>query len=152
MEKIHFCLDDKGKQERVEKVLVPLHISNDRANMIDEIFMRELETGMKHGLEASSLQMENTYVPELMNGHEEGRYLALDLGKSFRITFYRSTQTYSTCCYFFQEEQTSGSSSWNWLAEKLSVRRLLITQWKKQSDSDQEQNYSTSLLNVSMTL
>jgi hexokinase len=35
---------------------------------------------------ASSLQMENTYIPELPNGTEEGIYLALDLGgTNFRV-------------------------------------------------------------------
>jgi hexokinase len=34
----------------------------------------------------SSLQMENTYIPELPNGTEEGIYLALDLGgTNFRV-------------------------------------------------------------------
>lgn len=34
----------------------------------------------------SSLQMENTYIPELPNGSEEGTYLALDLGgTNFRV-------------------------------------------------------------------
>lgn len=34
----------------------------------------------------SSLQMENTYIPELPNGSEEGKFLALDLGgTNFRV-------------------------------------------------------------------
>lgn len=34
----------------------------------------------------SSLQMENTYIPELPNGREEGKFLALDLGgTNFRV-------------------------------------------------------------------
>ncbi|KAK9506206.1 hypothetical protein O3M35_008181 [Rhynocoris fuscipes] len=43
---------------------------------------------MKKGMrdEKSSLFMENTYVPELLNGTESGRYLALDLGgTNFRL-------------------------------------------------------------------
>lgn len=36
--------------------------------------------------EKSSLQMENTYIPELPNGTEEGKFLGLDLGgTNFRV-------------------------------------------------------------------
>lgn len=41
---------------------------------------------MEGGLASSSLQMENTLVPELPNGSEEGAFLALDLGgTNFRV-------------------------------------------------------------------
>ena len=41
---------------------------------------------MREGLDGSSLQMENTFVPELADGTEEGKFLALDLGgTNFRV-------------------------------------------------------------------
>jgi len=52
-------------------------------------FMEELDLGMKHGLEKSSLQMENTFVPELIDGSESGIFLALDLGgTNFRVLLF----------------------------------------------------------------
>lgn len=40
------------------------------------------------GDSTSSLQMENTYIPELPNGTEHGTYLALDLGgTNFRVIY-----------------------------------------------------------------
>ncbi|KAL1139362.1 hypothetical protein AAG570_006346 [Ranatra chinensis] len=48
--------------------------------------MTELEKGIKD--EDSSLQMENTYIPELPDGSEEGDFLALDLGgTNFRVLY-----------------------------------------------------------------
>ncbi len=43
-------------------------------------------SGLESGLKDSSLLMENTFVPELMKGTEEGHFLALDLGgTNFRV-------------------------------------------------------------------
>ncbi len=45
-----------------------------------------MEQGLKDGLKSSSLLMENTYVPELIDGSEDGNFLALDLGgTNFRV-------------------------------------------------------------------
>ena len=55
-----------------------------------ESFIAELNTGMEHGLSKSSLQMENTYVPELIDGSENGFFLALDLGgTNFRVLLFQ---------------------------------------------------------------
>ena len=55
-----------------------------------ETFIAELNTGMEHGLAKSSLQMENTYVPELIDGSENGFFLALDLGgTNFRVLLFQ---------------------------------------------------------------
>ncbi len=51
-----------------------------------QIFESECESGLKSGLAESSLLMENTFVPELTDGREEGKFLALDLGgTNFRV-------------------------------------------------------------------
>jgi hexokinase len=69
-----------------------LTISDVKVKKLKATFEDELEKGLKAGLKASSLQMENTYVPELTNGKEEGCYLALDLGgTNFRVMFLEMT-------------------------------------------------------------
>ena len=79
-------LSDAQRQSKVQKILGPLEITKDLASKVVAVFESELEAGMKEGLEGSSLQMENTYVPELLNGTENGRFLALDLGgTNFRV-------------------------------------------------------------------
>jgi len=45
---------------------------------IRKVFESEMDKGNANL--PSSLQMENTFVPELIDGSEEGRYMALDLG------------------------------------------------------------------------
>ena len=64
----------------VESRLWRLRLSQDDALKLRRIFITELEAGMEKGLSGSSMQMENTYVPEMTNGSETGKYLALDLG------------------------------------------------------------------------
>lgn len=59
---------------------------SDSVAKIQDVFNREAEAGLVHGLEKSSLQMENTFVSEMLNGHETGDFLALDLGgTNFRV-------------------------------------------------------------------
>ena len=69
-----------SKTDKISKVLKPLVLTEDVMTKIIGIFEQQLELGLEHGLERSSLQMENTFVPELTNGTENGRFLALDLG------------------------------------------------------------------------
>ena len=77
---------DKQLQEKVDQILNGFVIGPDRAQRLKDVFVEELIKGMKNGLENSSLQMENTYVPQLANGTEEGSFLALDLGgTNFRV-------------------------------------------------------------------
>ena len=72
--------------EKVNEFLKPFIIDEEKSAKIKAIFEQELELGLKHGLKESSLQMENTYVMELTNGKEEGKFLALDLGgTNFRV-------------------------------------------------------------------
>ena len=70
---------DEMKRDILEKI-EPLIIDNSKCTKLESVFNDELEKGLTHGLEGSSIQMENTYIPELLNGTESGQYLALDLG------------------------------------------------------------------------
>lgn len=86
MDPIPLEVSDAQKCEKIRQILSKLYLDDAIAKRITSIFETELENGMREGLKASSLQMENTYVPELTNGKENGRYLALDLGgTNFRV-------------------------------------------------------------------
>lgn len=79
-------IGDSAVKERVLETIRALILSQEKVDRIIGIFGTELELGLESGLAASSLQMENTYVPELLTGKEEGKFLALDLGSTnFRI-------------------------------------------------------------------
>ncbi|XP_071439934.1 hexokinase-4-like [Hetaerina americana] len=81
--------ESAGKQRKVEEILNGLHLSVEMVRRVERTFVSEIEKGLARppgGPHASSLQMENTYIPELPNGTEEGLYLALDLGgTNFRV-------------------------------------------------------------------
>ncbi len=86
MDTIDLNLSDPVRAEGVSRLMTDYFITEEKAKKLRAAFESELEKGMKDGLKGSSLQMENTYVPELCNGKEEGAYLALDLGgTNFRV-------------------------------------------------------------------
>ncbi|KAH9644977.1 hypothetical protein HF086_003307 [Spodoptera exigua] len=69
---------------QVEARLKDLVLCGEVLRRVAEVFEQELERGLSE--QPSSLQMENTYVPELPDGTEEGVFLALDLGgTNFRV-------------------------------------------------------------------
>lgn len=69
---------------QVKESLKNLILSNDQVQRVGEAFKQEMSSALDE--KTSSLQMENTYIPELPNGTENGTYLALDLGgTNFRI-------------------------------------------------------------------
>ena len=77
-------LSDDVKQQKIEQKLAQMKFSAATVRKIQEVFLSEMNKGIH--LQPSSLQMENTYVPELLDGTEEGLYLALDLGgTNFRV-------------------------------------------------------------------
>ncbi|CAH2099356.1 unnamed protein product [Euphydryas editha] len=77
-------LDDKALAIKVDYRLSGLMLCGSTLRHVGEIFLREIENGLAE--RASSLQMENTYIPELPDGTEEGVFLALDLGgTNFRV-------------------------------------------------------------------
>ncbi|KAL4712556.1 hypothetical protein ACJJTC_007572 [Scirpophaga incertulas] len=77
-------LDDMLRAQKIEARLSGLVLSGPTLRRICDVFHREVEAGLRQ--EPSSLLMENTYVPELPDGTEEGLFLALDLGgTNFRV-------------------------------------------------------------------
>ena len=68
----------------MKESLKNLILNNDQIQRVGEAFKHEMSSALHE--KTSSLQMENTYIPELPNGSEEGTYLALDLGgTNFRV-------------------------------------------------------------------
>ena len=79
-------LGDKALEEKVKTILSPLVIDKEKCMKLVEVFESELDKGLESGLAGSSIQMENTFIPELLDGTENGKYLALDLGgTNFRV-------------------------------------------------------------------
>ncbi|XP_022184109.1 hexokinase-1 [Nilaparvata lugens] len=77
-------LRNTTKMKKVENLLAGIHLSEEVVSRVKSVFLSEIELGINE--EPSSLQMENTYVPELPDGTEEGLFLALDVGgTNFRI-------------------------------------------------------------------
>lgn len=80
-------LADPNKLEKVLELLQGLVLTAETQRKIRDVFESEMELGLaKNPPVASSLQMENTFLPELCDGSEEGDYLSLDLGgTNFRV-------------------------------------------------------------------
>ncbi|XP_032524858.2 hexokinase-2-like [Danaus plexippus] len=77
-------LDDRVRATKIDNRLSKMILCGNTLRRVGEVFAREIENGLKE--RPSSLQMENTYVPELPDGTEEGVFLALDLGgTNFRV-------------------------------------------------------------------
>lgn len=70
----------------MKESLKNLILTDDQIRKVGEAFQQEMDAALRE--KSSSLQMENTYIPELPNGTEEGTYLALDLGgTNFRVIY-----------------------------------------------------------------
>ncbi|KAL2715744.1 hexokinase-1-like [Vespula squamosa] len=77
-------LSNDVRRQKIENRLARMRLSAATVRKIQDVFVSEMNKGIHQ--EPSSLQMENTYVPELVDGTEAGRFLALDLGgTNFRI-------------------------------------------------------------------
>ncbi|XP_054262882.1 hexokinase-1-like [Macrosteles quadrilineatus] len=77
-------ITDEKKKAQIDEKLKGIHIDGPTVLRIGEVFLKELELGIRD--KPSSLLMENTYIPELPDGTEEGQFLALDLGgTNFRV-------------------------------------------------------------------
>ena len=86
MELQHLALTDSTKSEELKKVLSGLILDRPTLERVREVFRKEIELGLKYGLEKSSVQMETTYVTQLLRGTESDKFLALDLGSTnFRV-------------------------------------------------------------------
>ena len=80
MESPALNLQDADRASKIAEVVRPLVLNDDVVAKTIRVFEEQLELGMEHSLAKSSLQMENTFVPEMTDGTETGRFLALDLG------------------------------------------------------------------------
>ncbi|XP_020293127.1 hexokinase-1-like [Pseudomyrmex gracilis] len=77
-------LSDDVRRQKVENHMENMRLSAATVRRIQDVFVSEMNKGIHQ--QPSSLQMENTYIPELLDGTEEGLYLALDLGgTNFRV-------------------------------------------------------------------
>ncbi|XP_070499894.1 hexokinase-like [Chironomus tepperi] len=77
-------LKDAQRATLVKELLRKLILNKDQIHRVGEAFKDEMRAAL--GEQKSSLQMENTYIPELPDGTEEGTFLALDLGgTNFRV-------------------------------------------------------------------
>ncbi|KAG5315079.1 PREDICTED: hexokinase-2-like [Acromyrmex echinatior] len=77
-------LSDDVRRQKIENRVAKMRLSAATARKIQDVFISEMNKGIHQ--QPSSLQMENTYIPELLDGTEEGLYLALDLGgTNFRV-------------------------------------------------------------------
>lgn len=75
---------DDWRRQQVEDALCKVQLNAAKVLRIKEVFVKEMESGIHE--QPSSLQMQNTYIPELPDGTEEGLFLALDLGgTNFRM-------------------------------------------------------------------
>ncbi|XP_037043340.1 hexokinase type 2-like [Bradysia coprophila] len=72
------CIADKQRQHQIMNILQQLILTKEKTEKVDETFTNEVNLALTE--QPSSLQMENTYIPELPNGTEDGQFLALDLG------------------------------------------------------------------------
>ncbi|XP_067128625.1 hexokinase-4-like [Centruroides vittatus] len=82
-------LSNLDKQNAVEELVKPLILSDETIKRIRDAFESEMAIGLSlDPAKKSSLQMENTFVTELLDGTENGEFLALDLGgTNFRVLF-----------------------------------------------------------------
>ena len=100
---------NSGNAESVKNVLKRVFITEAEAKRIKDVFIQEMEAGLNSGLDGSSLQMENTYVTELVNGKPRNvqELIAKNLFIKTYIVFLQDRRTADSCVWIW-EEQTSG--------------------------------------------
>lgn len=109
---------------KVSKIIEPLLLNDDKLRKIKQTFNSEIEAALNE--RPSSLQCENTYIPELPNGSESGDFLALDLGgTNFRIMIVElknSKIVFEHFKYYHIEDEirvSDGAKIYDFLAECL---------------------------------
>lgn len=84
IEVVDLVLSNDIHRKRVVESLKQLVLNDDIIEKIKNVFISEMQLALNE--QSSSLQMENTYIPELPDGTEQGVFLALDLGgTNFRV-------------------------------------------------------------------
>lgn len=69
-----------GEPVSLETVMAEFKLSNDTLRRMMAHMSRNMDKGLEGGPEKSTIAMLPSFVPELPDGTEEGRYLAMDLG------------------------------------------------------------------------
>jgi len=83
-------ISNENLKDAIARHLSSLVIDQEKLTRLRAVFEDEVEKGIESGLSNSSIQMENTYITELLDGTETGDYLALDLGgTNFRVILVR---------------------------------------------------------------
>ena len=59
-------IDDDEIKGKILNLLTPLIIDKAKCEKLVNVFQDELEKGLQYGLAGSSMQMENTFIPELL--------------------------------------------------------------------------------------
>ncbi|KAK6645117.1 hypothetical protein RUM43_001393 [Polyplax serrata] len=101
-----YSMNDTKKLRQVENILNCLILTKKETDKIRKIFIEEMNNGLRE--EPSSLQMENTYIENLPDGTEEGKFLSLDLGgTNFRIllTTFRGGEVTETTVQHYEISQ-----------------------------------------------
>lgn len=81
---VDLVLSNEANCKRVCELLDQLILTDKKIDKIRNVFINEMQLALNE--QPSSLQMENTYIPELPDGKEQGVFLALDLGgTNFRV-------------------------------------------------------------------
>ncbi|KAK3858725.1 hypothetical protein Pcinc_035101 [Petrolisthes cinctipes] len=82
-------LKDTERQKKILELVSPLILTETQQVKMREVFLDEMRLGLAASPEKkSSLLMENTFIPELPKGTENGEYLSLDLGgTNFRVIY-----------------------------------------------------------------
>ncbi|GAB6030616.1 hypothetical protein CHUAL_007478 [Chamberlinius hualienensis] len=74
-------LQDLKRKNKISMLTRGLILDKDAIEKIMKVFNNEMKLGLsKNPTAKSSLQMENTFIPELPDGTENGYFMALDLG------------------------------------------------------------------------
>lgn len=75
------AIGDRRKLEKLIQLTEGLRLSDETVKRVQKVFEDEMNLGLvRNPAKKSSLLMENTYIPELPDGTEDGYYMALDLG------------------------------------------------------------------------
>lgn len=88
MEEASLTLGCEARQKSVLGLISRIHVNSKVEERVKNIYKDQMDLGMEHGLKKSSLLMETTYVTRLLDGSDNGSFLALDLGgTNFRVLF-----------------------------------------------------------------
>ncbi|MCP9264356.1 Phosphotransferase [Dirofilaria immitis] len=71
---------EKSGNNQLETVMAEFKLSNETLRRMMDHMSRDMDKGLEGGPEKSTVSMLPSFVPELPDGTEEGRFIAMDLG------------------------------------------------------------------------